>query len=284
MRPENHFNQLLTAFNFTLNLRTFELMEINFSKYQGTGNDFVIIDNRSLEFPKNDTGLVARLCDRRFGIGADGLLLLENDPDYDFRMVYYNADGNPGSMCGNGGRCLVAFAQSLGVIDETATFIASDGPHFANVFADVISLQMKNVDAVRVERDHVFVDTGSPHHIEIVSGLEDFDVYGKGKAIRYGSLYGQKGSNVNFVQPEADGSFSIRTYERGVEDETLSCGTGATAVAIAMFATGMTTSDLVKLNVQGGKLEVSFSENNGIFTDVFLNGPARRVFEGSFPC
>lgn len=259
-------------------------MEISFSKYQGTGNDFVMIDNRGLSFPKNDTELVARLCDRRFGIGGDGLLLLENDLDYDFRMVYYNSDGNLGSMCGNGGRCLVAFARNLGVIEETATFIASDGPHFANVFDGIVSLQMKDVESVNVQSDHIFLDTGSPHHVQIVDDLENFDVFGKGSEIRYGSLYGQKGSNVNFVRPEADGSFSIRTYERGVEDETLSCGTGATAVAIAMYKIGKTKSDRVKLNVQGGKLEVSFTENDGKFTDVFLNGPAKSVFEGTFPC
>lgn len=259
-------------------------MEINFSKYQGTGNDFVVIDNRGLQFPKNDTELVARLCDRRFGIGGDGLLLLENDHDADFRMVYFNSDGNLGSMCGNGGRCLVAFAKDLGVIDDTADFIASDGPHYANVSDGFISLQMKDVTSVNVQPDYVFLDTGSPHHIEIVDDLRNFDVKGKGAEIRYGALYGKAGSNINFVKPEADGSFSIRTYERGVEDETLSCGTGATAVAIAMRALGKTASDCVKLNVEGGKLEVSFAESNGKFTDVFLIGPAKFVFDGTITC
>jgi len=259
-------------------------MEINFSKYQGTGNDFVMVDNRSETFPKNDTELVARLCDRRFGIGGDGLLLLENDEEHDFRMVYFNSDGNLGSMCGNGGRCLVAFAQSLGVIEETATFVASDGPHFANIFDGIISLQMKNVDSVKVASDHVFLDTGSPHHIQIVQDLENFDVKANGSAIRYGSLYGQKGSNVNFVRPETDGSFSLRTYERGVEDETLSCGTGATAVAIAMYKIGLTKSDRVSVNVQGGQLEVSFTEQDGVFSNVFLIGPAEFVFDGTFIC
>ncbi|NUY82095.1 diaminopimelate epimerase [Flavobacterium sp. MAH-1] len=259
-------------------------MEIAFSKYQGTGNDFVMIDNRSLTFPKNDTELVARLCDRRFGIGGDGLLLLEDDTDSDFKMVYYNSDGNLGSMCGNGGRCLVAFAKNLGLIDDTADFIASDGPHYANVSGGIISLQMKDVDTVNVYPNYVFLDTGSPHHIELVDDLKNFDVFGKGKAIRYGELYGEKGSNVNFVKPEADGSFSVRTYERGVEDETLSCGTGVTAVAIAMYTLGKTTSDRIRLNVQGGQLEVSFSHDKGNFTDVFLIGPAAYVFDGVFPC
>jgi len=259
-------------------------MEITFAKYQGTGNDFVVIDNRSLQFPKNDTALVARVCDRRFGIGADGLLLLEDDSEFDFKMVYFNADGNPGSMCGNGGRCLVAFANRLNVIAESASFIASDGPHFATIFDGIVSLQMKDVDHVDIHPDYVFLDTGSPHHVQIVDDLPNFDVFTKGSEIRYGSLYGQAGSNVNFVEPQPDGSFSVRTYERGVEDETLSCGTGATAVAIAMFKLGKTTLDRIRLNVQGGQLEVSFTESYGKFADVFLKGPAQSVFEGTFPC
>lgn len=259
-------------------------MEIRFSKYHGTGNDFVIIDNRSLTFPKNDTKLVAGLCDRRFGIGGDGLLLLENDKDSDFRMVYFNSDGRPGSMCGNGGRCLVAFAQHLGVVDDTADFTASDGPHYANISDGVIALQMKDVEAVGIHDDYVFLDTGSPHHIELVDDLENLDVVARGSAIRYGSLYGEGGSNVNFVKPEADGSFSIRTYERGVEDETLSCGTGATAVALAMFMLGKTTADRVKINVRGGQLEVSFAHDNAKFSNVFLIGPATFVFNGSISC
>ena len=259
-------------------------MQISFSKFQGTGNDFVMIDNRSLTFPKDDTNLVARLCDRRFGIGGDGLILLENDKNSDFRMVYYNSDGNTSSMCGNGGRCLVAFAQSLGVIDDTTDFIASDGPHYANISDDVISLQMKDVDQININPDHVFLDTGSPHHIQLVDDLKNFDVKTNGSAIRYGSLYGQTGSNVNFVKPEADGSFSVRTYERGVKDETLSCGTGATAVAIAMFALGKTKSDRIKINVEGGTLEVSFTHDNGKFTEVFLIGPATFVFNGTISC
>jgi diaminopimelate epimerase len=256
-------------------------MEMAFSKYQGTGNDFVIIDNRKLVFPKDNTALVARLCDRRFGIGADGLLLLENDKISDFRMIYYNSDGNLSSMCGNGGRCLVAFARSLRMIDEKTNFTASDGPHAAAISpSGTVFLQMKNVDTIKVFADHVFLDTGSPHHIELVDDLKNVDVKHHGAAIRYGELYGTAGSNVNFVKPEADGSFSVRTYERGVEDETLSCGTGVTAVAIAMRALGKTDSNLVRLNVEGGKLEVSFLEEAGKFSEVFLIGPATFVYDG----
>ncbi|RKS25654.1 diaminopimelate epimerase [Flavobacterium endophyticum] len=257
-------------------------MQINFYKYQGTGNDFIMIDNRQDVFSKNNTKLVESLCDRRFGIGADGLILLENDNSTDFKMVYYNSDGNQSSMCGNGGRCLVAFAKSLGIIENKATFIATDGLHHATISDDgIVSLQMKDVDEVRIEDDYVFLDTGSPHHVQLVEDLEHFKVKEKGAAIRYGELYGKAGSNVNFVSQKSADTFSLRTYERGVEDETLSCGTGATAVAIAMKALGKTESNKVNLNVEGGKLEVSFTPTEGKYVDVFLKGPATFVFEGN---
>lgn len=257
-------------------------MQINFYKYQGTGNDFIMIDNRQDVFSKNNTKLVESLCDRRFGIGADGLILLENDNSTDFKMVYYNSDGNQSSMCGNGGRCLVAFAKSLGIIENKATFIATDGLHHATISDDgIVSLQMKDVDEVRIEHDYVFLDTGSPHHVQLVEDLEHFEVKEKGAAIRYGELYGKAGSNVNFVSQKSADTFSLRTYERGVEDETLSCGTGATAVAIAMKALGKTESNKINLNVEGGKLEVSFTPTEGKYVDVFLKGPANFVFEGN---
>lgn len=257
-------------------------MQIKFYKYQGTGNDFVMIDNRDEKFPKNNTKLIEQLCDRRFGIGADGLILLENDNSTDFRMVYYNSDGNQSSMCGNGGRCLVAFAKSLDVIQNETTFIATDGLHHATIFEDgIVSLQMKDVDAVKVTPEYVFLDTGSPHHVQLVDDLENLNVKETGSRIRYSELYGEKGSNVNFVKQMGDNTFSIRTYERGVEDETLSCGTGATAVAIAMKVLGKTNSDIVNLNVEGGKLEVSFHSSEDKFTAVFLKGPANFVYSGT---
>lgn len=256
-------------------------MKVTFYKYQGTGNDFVMIDNRQLTFPKNDTKLVAYLCDRRFGIGADGLILLENDESTDFRMVYYNSDGNESSMCGNGGRCIVAFAKELHLINDQTTFIATDGLHHATIAANgIVSLQMKDVDTVEQHENHVFLNTGSPHHVELVDDLKIFDVRNEGARIRYSDLYGKTGSNVNFVAQTGTDKFSVRTYERGVEDETLSCGTGVTAVAIAMKATGKTTGSVIELEVEGGKLEVSFQEKNGFFTQVFLKGPATRVFKG----
>ena len=256
-------------------------MQLEFYKYQGTGNDFVMIDNRSEFFPKENIQLVARLCDRRFGIGGDGLILLEKDTDTDFKMVYYNSDGNPSSMCGNGGRCLVAFAKYLNVIKDSCTFIATDGLHFASIASDgIVSLQMIDVKDIKKESDYTFMNTGSPHHVQMVEDLEHYNVKENGAALRYGSLYGNEGSNINFVKKISEDTFSLRTYERGVEDETLACGTGATAVAIAMNATGQTKSTSIKLNVEGGKLAVSFDKIGDLFTNVFLIGPAEFVFKG----
>ena len=272
--------------NISLIVRTFveynlKKMQIEFYKYQGTGNDFVMIDNRSNFFPKDNVQLVARLCDRRFGIGADGLILLENDTDTDFKMVYYNSDGNQSSMCGNGGRCLVAFAKDLSVIKDSCTFIATDGLHHASVANDgIVSLQMIDVTNIKKESDYTFMNTGSPHHVQMVEDLETYNVKENGAALRYGSLYGKVGSNINFVKKINEDTFSLRTYERGVEDETLACGTGATAVAIAMNATGQTKASSIKLNVEGGKLAVSFDKMGDLFTNVLLIGPAEFVFKG----
>ena len=256
-------------------------MQLEFYKYQGTGNDFVMIDNRSGFFPKENVQLVARLCDRRFGIGADGLILLENDTETDFKMVYYNSDGNLSSMCGNGGRCLVAFAKKLNVINNICTFIATDGLHHATINENgLVSLQMIDVINVKTTPEYVFLNTGSPHHVQLVEDLENYNIKENGAAIRYGALYGKEGSNINFVKQIDGDTFSLRTYERGVEDETLSCGTGATAAAIAMNATGKTNSTSIHLNVEGGKLEVSFDKKDDQFTNVFLIGPAEFVFKG----
>ena len=257
------------------------MMELTFYKYQGTGNDFVMIDNRSQFFPKENTQLIEKLCDRRFGVGADGLILLENHADFDFKMVYYNSDGNESSMCGNGGRCLVAFAKQMGVVKNKAEFEAVDGYHFATIDAEgIVALQMKDVDAIKNESNYTFLNTGSPHHVQLVNDLKNLDVKVEGAKIRYSDLYGNAGSNVNFVNQLANDIFAVRTYERGVEDETLSCGTGVTAVAIAMHQLGKTKNNIIDLNVEGGKLKVQFDEDNGNYTNVFLIGPATFVFEG----
>ena len=256
-------------------------MKTTFYKYEGTGNDFIFIDNRQESFPKDNVMLIESLCNRRFGIGADGLILIENDAETDFRMVYYNSDGNQSSMCGNGGRCIVSFAKSLNIISDQTTFLATDGLHHAYVLDNgIISLGMKDVTEVKIEKDYVFLNTGSPHHVVLVDDLDNYEVKSNGAKIRYSDLYGNAGSNVNFVKQLSDNHFRLRTYERGVEDETLSCGTGATATAIAMNAIGKTNSHKIALDVEGGKLEVSFDKVNDSYLNVFLTGPATFVFEG----
>ncbi len=255
------------------------IMELEFYKYQGTGNDFIIIDNRSKTFPKNNTDIIAKLCNRHFGIGADGLILLEEDTNTNFKMVYYNSDGNESTMCGNGGRCIVAFAHKLGLFETNTTFIAIDGLHHASISNNIVSLQMIDVNEVKIFNDYVFTNTGSPHHVQLVKNLADYDVFSNGRKIR-NEVYNAEGSNVNFVEQINHNTFKVRTYERGVEDETLACGTGVTAVAIAMHATKKTDRTSIVLPVEGGTLEVSFNEQNGNYTDVFLKGPATFVFKG----
>ena len=257
-------------------------MEQEFYKYQGTGNDFILIDDRSLNFPEKDVSLVARLCNRRFGIGADGLILIQNAATSDFKMVYFNADGNESSLCGNGARCTIAFANFLNCIEDKTTFEAVDGLHSAHIDGDIISLQMHDVSKIQAFENHTFLDTGSPHHVEMVEKLKTFDVYGNGKRIREGSPYYMTGANVNFVEQLAKDQFAIRTYERGVEDETLSCGTGATAVALAMYENKKTTATKIKINVQGGVLEIQFEVTDKGYSQIFLSGPAEQVYSGTF--
>ncbi|WP_299682620.1 diaminopimelate epimerase [uncultured Tenacibaculum sp.] len=255
-------------------------MEITFYKYQGTGNDFVMVDNRAKTFPKNNTKIISQLCNRNFGIGADGLILLENDDNTDFRMVYYNADGNESTMCGNGGRCIVAFANKLGVINNKTTFIAIDGLHVAEVNNDIVKLQMINVDTVTIHENYAFANTGSPHHVELVENIGDYDVFSNGRKLR-NSIYGKEGSNINFVEQTNTNSFRVRTYERGVENETLACGTGVTAVALAMHKLNKIESKTVDLQVEGGNLAVTFDYTDNSYKNIHLIGPATFVFKGS---
>jgi diaminopimelate epimerase len=256
-------------------------MELHFYKYQGTGNDFIMIDNRSEFFPKKDVFLVNKLCDRRFGIGADGLILLENSEVADFKMVYFNADGNEGSMCGNGGRCLIAFAKKLQIIENKAKFDAVDGLHFATIENAIVSLKMIDVTDISVTNSYSFLNTGSPHHISFCKNVKDLNVKEKGSKIRFGDPYFEEGTNVNFAEQISDNKFKVRTYERGVEDETLACGTGVTAVAIAAHKTNKTSSNFIQLEVEGGDLEVSFEAIGTAYKNVFLKGPATFVFEGN---
>lgn len=258
-------------------------MKIDFYKYQGTGNDFVMIDNRTNKFPKENTALINQLCDRRFGVGADGLILLENSDTVDFKMVYFNADGNESSMCGNGGRCLVGFAKKLGLINESTSFDAIDGLHHATINNDLVSLQMINVDKIDARKSHVFLNTGSPHHIEFVENVNDIDVKNQGRNIRNGAPYFEEGTNVNFAEVIDSSTLKVRTYERGVEDETLSCGTGVTAAAIAANFEDIIDVSSINIKVLGGDLNISFEKNDNYqYSNVILTGPANFVFKGVF--
>jgi len=256
-------------------------MPLEFYKYQGTGNDFVMLDNRLGTFDKTSTKLINFLCDRRLGIGADGLICLENANGFDFKMVYFNADGNESSMCGNGGRCIVAFAKYLGIIKNQAFFIATDGSHKATIIDDNVSLGMQNISNITETPTHLFLNSGSPHHVTFVPDVESIDIKNQGAKIRYGAPYFKEGANVNFVSKINANTFKVRTYERGVEDETLSCGTGVTAVAIAAHKAGKTKDNTVNLETKGGILNVSFNLKENIYTDIFLKGSAVQVYKGS---
>lgn len=255
------------------------LMKMDFYKYQGTGNDFVMIDNRLDNFPKKNRELIVYLCDRKFGVGADGLILLEHCEKSDFRMVYYNSDGNESTMCGNGGRCIVSFAQFLNIIGKETTFNAIDGLHHATVEGAIVHLKMQDVNEIKGKPGATFMNTGSPHHVQMVSSLSQLDVVRDGAKLRYG-LYGKEGSNINFVEKNDNGNFSVRTYERGVEDETLSCGTGVTAVALAMHHLGKTKDSQVSVHVLGGELEVTFVAKSHGYEQIYLIGEAKKVFKG----
>lgn len=258
-------------------------MTIQFYKYQGAGNDFILIDNREDVVNQLNNDTVAHLCDRRFGIGADGLMLLENLEGFDFKMVYYNADGKEGSMCGNGGRCIVAFAKHLDLIYDTTNFLATDGPHYAKISEEGnwVSLQMIDVSEINKDGDAYVLNTGSPHYVKMAADLEIKDVYNEGYAIRNNATYKAEGINVNFTEKNGEGYF-VRTFERGVENETYACGTGVTAVALAMAKHNRqfgTVSTPIK--VLGGDLNIRFNYNGEKFSEIFLEGPAELVFEGT---
>lgn len=253
-------------------------MELEFYKYQGTGNDFIMIDNRAQGFDETNIPLVTRLCDRRFGIGSDGLILIKEKEGYDFEMVYYNADGSQ-SMCGNGARCAVAFSRFLGLLSDSCRFYAIDGPHEARFHQGQVELGMSPVTGISTIEEDFYVNTGSPHHIRLVDEIKDFPVVEEGARIRYSDRY-PKGTNVNFVSVISDQEIFVRTYERGVENETLSCGTGVTACALVVGA--IKGQNKVKIQTLGGTLMVSFTSNpDGSFKDVLLIGPAEQVFHGS---
>lgn len=253
-------------------------MNLTFYKYQGTGNDFVMIDNRNDVFDKENIKLVQQLCDRRFGVGADGLILIENIKDLDFNMIYFNADGSQ-SFCGNGSRCAVAFAKHLGIIDKQALFLSTDGEHEAWIKDGEVSLKMHDVEELEIGKDYYFINTGSPHYIVATDNLKELNVKQQGAAIRYNDRFKVEGTNVNFVNYN-ESELDIRTYERGVEDETLSCGTGVTAAALSLAHKRKIEAGKIKVNAVGGELQVAFRKKDNIYTDLWLIGPAKQVFKG----
>lgn len=261
-------------------------MEIPFFKFHGAMNDFVVLDGRNTAVPELSIKLVQLLCNRRSGIGADGVILLKEQTN-GLRMVYYNSDGKEGSMCGNGGRCFAAFARMLGLAGEQVDFEAYDGPHRAYVLESnnnqyTVQLEMSDVTGVEQLNNCMVLDTGSPHYITFVDDLDAVDVFNEGKSIRNSQPFAKDGINVNFVQPKS-GALHIRTYERGVEAETMACGTGSVAAAIAAYESGLVSSSKnIIINTRGGQLQVSFEKNNGAYHHVTLTGPAEFVFKGSF--
>ena len=256
------------------------MIQINFYKYQGTGNDFVIIDDRENVIDLNKDQ-VAHICNRKFGIGADGLILLRKEEGYDFRMVYYNSDGKESSMCGNGGRCIARFASDIDIISGDTHFIAIDGPHETIIRENKVSLQMSNVVSIECADENYVLNTGSPHYVIFNNDVMALDIIHSAQEIRYNETYKEVGINVNFVQEEKEGEILMRTYERGVEGETLSCGTGVTAAAIA-YAEKNNWSDKVMVRTKGGNLNLSFDKEQGMFKNIWLSGPAKFVFKGSF--
>jgi diaminopimelate epimerase len=261
-------------------------MKLHFYKYQGAGNDFIVVDNRQKQAQGLSTAQIAGLCHRRFGIGADGLMLLEAHPQADFQMHYFNADGRLGSLCGNGGRCIVAFARHLGLIGQHTRFLAVDGWHQAVIdeSGTWIELEMGAVSAIEALPSGAYVlDTGSPHYVQVVEDLAKVSVVEEGRAIRYSPPFAEKGINVNFMQVRGLGQLALATYERGVEDETYACGTGATAAALCLaLRQGLEGQQRIEVQAKGGGLAVSFYKaDNQDFSQIFLHGPAKMVFEGS---
>lgn len=247
---------------------------MRFYKYQATGNDFILFDNRAGSFPQHDTALISRLCDRHFGIGSDGLILLEETQEADFKMVFFNPDGSR-SFCGNGSRAAVHLAHTLGLIGNSGTFTAIDGLHEAHITEEAIEIHMADARPARPLLEGYFVDTGSPHYILEVNNLEEYNVASNGRQLRCHSAFAPAGANINFVARHADGTLSIRTYERGVEGETLSCGTGVTAAALALGRPGSNT-----IIARGGQLTVRYRQDDQRYHDIWLCGPAICTFTG----
>ncbi|HEX6334813.1 MAG TPA: diaminopimelate epimerase [Flavisolibacter sp.] len=256
-------------------------MKLKFYKYQGTGNDFVILDNRDGQYSFLNTDHIAYICHRRFGIGGDGLMLLNHHDQYDFEMKYYNSDGRESSMCGNGGRCLVKFASDIDIVRSTYRFLAIDGAHEASINADgTVALKMNDVLKVRQDHGDYILDTGSPHFVHMANDVMDMDVVKKGRDIRYSKEFAKEGINVNFVEQTGHpDKIIVRTYERGVENETLSCGTGVTAAALVCYHND-NGFNRVEVHTPGGNLSVEYDKLGDSFKNIWLTGAAVKVFEG----
>ncbi len=256
-------------------------MTYAFYKYHGAGNDFVLFDNRAQVFPADNIAYIAWLCDRRFGIGADGLMLLQNASGYDFEMRYFNSDGREASMCGNGGRCIVAFAQKLGMVSHKAGFMAVDGYHEAMLLeGGVVDLKMSDVKEMEEHGQEFYLNTGSPHFVRFVDFIDKVDVFLEGRTVRYNDRFKKQGTNVNFVQQKGS-HLTVYTYERGVEAETLACGTGITAAALCAARRDKLECGSYSVSAKGGELSVSFENDGEGFKNIWLKGPTEFVFQGN---
>ena len=254
-------------------------MILEFYKYEGTGNDFVIIDDRDQYFDISDNNLITKICDRKFGIGADGLILLRNHSIYDFEMLYFNSNGYISTMCGNGGRCIAHFANYLKIICSTTKFMAVDGVHEARIDNNVVSLKMQNVKNIVEEKNCYILDTGSPHYVKFVNDISNLNVREEGKAVR--QQFSQ-GINVNFI--EIRENILVRTYERGVEDETLSCGTGVVASALAIHYSKKSNNNSIDIKTSGGNLNITFEVDAKNYSNIWLKGSAKMIFSGKYKC
>lgn len=257
-------------------------MRINFSKYHGTGNDFILIDDRKRKFDVNNDKLIKKICERRFGIGGDGLILLRSHSCYDFEMIFFNSTGERSTFCGNGGRCILSFANDLGIINKKSKFIAYDGTHEGEINSNDVKLKMSDVNEITFDKRNVILDTGSPHLVKFVKDIKTIDILKKGRELRFDKKFGEYGINVNFVQ--IGDRISIRTYERGDEMESLSCGTGSVATAIALYETGKSNDRNTIIHTSGGRLTVSFDYKNNHYTNIWLSGEANMVYSGYFKC
>ena len=261
-------------------------MQLDFYKYEGTGNDFVIIDNRDLTFQKNDKTLIQSICNRKKGVGADGLILLENHDELDFSMIYFNADGSESGFCGNGSRCITHLANNLNIINDNAKFNAIDGIHESKITNGRISVKMNDVLKSEIFKYNdkystTFVDTGSPHLIRIYENIDSIDIVKEARELKL--IYSEytNGLNINFCQI-SDSKIKLRTYERGVEDETLSCGTGAVASAVFLKDSDLVSNDKIEILMKGGLLCVELNKEKNLFSDIWLSGEVNMVFKGGY--